>query len=76
MQDIHFQAANLPTCTNKNFSNIFTANAPVKKKGILVAINNFSLSNSKIVSKIQKGAILFFYALSTTLFTPLLQYML
>lgn len=41
VQETHFHASNPPTCKHKNFPNIFTACAPAKKKGILVAIKNF-----------------------------------
>lgn len=40
VQETHFQASCPPTCTNKNFTTIFTASASVKKKGVVIAMNN------------------------------------
>lgn len=49
VQETHFKATAEPTCTNKQFTNIFKASGPKKKNGVLIAIKNtiaFTLHNS------------------------------
>lgn len=51
IQETHFKITAEPLCTNKNFTHIFKASGPEKKKSVMIAIKNtcsFTLHNSLV----------------------------